>query len=135
MEVTEKYKTLLNQLLRYAVVGVASNLAGYLLYLLVTYLWLPPKQAMTLLYAVGATVGYVGNRRLTFSYRDGVAASALRYSIAHLGGYFFNLALLLIFVDRLGYSHQLVQAIAIFLVAPYLFLAFKYYVFPATTQK
>ncbi len=36
----------LGQVVRYGVVGVLNNLLGYLIYLLVTWLWLDPKIAL-----------------------------------------------------------------------------------------
>jgi putative flippase GtrA len=119
----------LRQLLKYGVIGVISNATGYLLYLIVTHFGAPPILAMTLLYAVGATIGFFGHRRLTFSYTGSVFGSGLRYTIVHLTGYFINLAILVEFVDRLGYPHQLVQAVAIFIVAAFLFIMFKLFVF------
>lgn len=124
--VTEK------QLVRYAIVGVASNAAGYLVYLLITHLGMPPKAAMSSLYAVGATVGFFGNSALTFAYKGGIIGSGIRYLITHAVGYSMNLTILVIFVDLFGYPHQLVQAIAIFVVAAFLFIAFKYFVFRTT---
>jgi putative flippase GtrA len=117
------------QLARYAFVGIVSNLAGYLVYLLVTYLGATPKITMTLLYGVGATIGYIGNRNFTFSHKGSLLGSSVRYFIAHFFGYFINLVILIIFVDKFGYAHQWVQAIAIFVVAGFLFLAFRYFVF------
>jgi putative flippase GtrA len=116
------------QLARYGLVGLASNLSGYLVYVLITYWGSEPKRTMTLLYIVGASIGYFGNRQWTFAHKGGLGAGA-RYLIAHLLGYLINLLLLFTFVDRLGYSHQWVQAVAIFIVAGFLFLAFKYFVF------
>ena len=117
------------QLLRYAMVGIVNNSAGYLIYLFLTYLGAAPKLTMTLLYAVGATIGYAGNRRFTFAHRGNVMASGKRYLVAHSLGYLMNLAILIVFVDHLGYAHQWVQAAAIFIVAGFLFIAFKFFVF------
>jgi len=122
----------LRQLLRYGMVGIAVNLAGYLVYLLVTFLGVTPKITMSLLYLVGAAAGYWGNRKLTFSHRGSVLGSGVRYLLAHGIGYLINLAILMVFVDRLGYAHQWVQAVAIFVVAGYLFVSFKLYVFANT---
>jgi putative flippase GtrA len=119
----------LAQLLRYGVVGVANNLLGYLLYLLVTSLGGTPKLTMSVLYAMGAAIGYLGNRRLTFRHRGSHWRSGLRYALVHATGYLLNLSILSLFADRYGYPHQLVQAAAIFAVAAYLFLAFKLFVF------
>lgn len=118
-----------SQLFYYGLVGVVSNLAGYMVYLLLTHLGTTPKITMTLLYTAGATIGYIGNRNLTFAHKGSHLASGVRYLMAHLVGYAINLSILFVFVDRLYYPHQFVQAVAIFVVAAFLFSAFKFYVF------
>ena len=118
------------QLFRYGLVGIISNSLGYLLFLLITYWGVEPKIAMTLLYAVGATIGFFGNRQWAFAHSGTLLESSVRYVIAHMFGYLINFLILLMFVDRLGYSHQWVQAGAIFVVAGFLFVTFKYFVFP-----
>lgn len=118
------------QLIRYGVVGAASNLTGYLVYLLITYWGVDPKWTMTLLYAVGASIGFIGNRQWAFAHKGALLSSGARYLVAHCCGYLINLCILLLFVDRMGYPHQWVQAAAVIVVAGFLFLAFRYFVFP-----
>lgn len=120
----------ISQLFRYALIGFLSNLAGYLVYLVLTYFGGTPKLTMSLLYAVGAAVGFFGNRSLTFEHEGNIINAGVRYVIAHVAGYMINLIILILFVDRLGYTHQWVQAVAIFIVAAFLFLVFKFLVFP-----
>lgn len=119
----------LRQFFRYGLMGVAINLAGYLVYLLVTFLGVTPKITMSLLYIAGAAAGYWGNRKLTFMHHGSMLGSGMRYMVAHGIGYLINLTILMVFVDRLGFAHQWVQAVAIFIVAGYLFMAFKFFVF------
>lgn len=123
------------QLIKYGAIGFATNSAGYLLYLIITYIGIPPVVAMTLLYALGATIGFFGNRKLTFSYEGSVIGSGIRYILTHLAGYALNLAILVIFVDRLGYPHKIVQAIAILCIAAFLFIMFKVFVFRSTRNE
>ena len=118
------------QLLRYGVVGLGTNLALYFIYLLITYWGLEPKKAMTVLYIIGALMGFFGHRKWTFTHKGAFLGSGIRYFIAHLLGYLINFIILLTFVDKLGYSHQWVQAGAILVVAGFLFVAFRYFVFP-----
>jgi putative flippase GtrA len=118
------------QVVRYGVVGVLSNLLGYLIYLLVTWLWLDPKMAVTLLYPIGVVISYFGHARYSFAYTGRTAHGIVRYTIAHLVGYGVNISMLYLFSDQLAYPHPLIQAIAIFVVAGILFLLFRYYVFP-----
>ena len=118
------------QLFRYGLVGVITNLALYGGYLLITYLGVEPKKTMTLLYVVGAMIGFVGHRNWTFTHQGALLGAGTRYFIAHIFGYLINFLILLIFVDKLGYVHQWVQAAAIIVVAGFLFVTFKYFVFP-----
>ena len=119
----------ISQLIRYGLVGVLSNAAIYFIYLLITYLGVEPKTAMTLVYIIGASIGFIGNRKWTFAHHGDFSSAALRYVPAHLFGYLLNFLILFTFVDRLGYAHQWVQAVAIIIVAGFLFIIFKYFVF------
>ncbi len=122
------FKDTIRQFMRYAMVGVASNIAGYLIYLLVTYLGVAPKIAMTFLYGIGVIISFFGNRYLVFSGGGGLP-TGIKFTAAYIIGYFLNLSLLVVFVDTLGYPHQVVQAIAVCVVAVFLFFALKYVVF------
>lgn len=123
------------QLIRYGIVGILSNLGGYLIYLIVTWMGVGPKTAMSILYTAGATIGFMGNRKWSFAYQGQLLPNFLRYASAHICGYAINFLILFVFVDELRYPHQIVQAIAIFIVAGFLFIIFKYFVFPSTTIK
>lgn len=117
------------QLSRYAVVGLASNAVGYLLYLLLTHFGMGYKSAMSLLYAVGVVQTFYFNRSWSFGHQGRVHGALARYVIAYALGYLLNLGLLWFAVDRLHLHHQIVQAIAIVLVAASLFLMHRYWVF------
>ena len=119
----------MRQLIRYGFVGVVSNTAIYAVYLLITYLGVEPKIAMTLVYIVGAFIGFVGNRKWTFAHHGGSFCAIIRYFLAHIFGYLLNFVILFTFVDYLGYAHQWVQAVAIVIVAGFLFIVFKNFVF------
>lgn len=123
------------QLFSYALVGVLSNLAGYSLYLFLTYLGCTPKLTMTMLYGGGVVFGFFANRRFTFRHDGHIGTVGIRYLLAHALGYLINLLLLVLFVDVLEFAHQLVQAAAILVVAIFLFVVCRLFVFvqrPAT---
>lgn len=117
------------QLIRYGMVGMASNLSAYLVYLLITHWGVGHKAAMTLVYVAGATIGFFGNRQWAFAHQGEMRSAMFRYCIAHLLGYLLNFFILATFVDHLGYAHEYVQAAAIIVVAGFLFVVFKRYVF------
>ena len=106
------------------------NLAGYVIYLLLTWLWLDPKLAVTVLYPLGVIAGYFGHGRYSFAYQGRTTSGLSRYLVAHAIGYGTNVSLLYVFSDLLRFPHQVVQACAIFIVAGVLFLQFKFFVFP-----
>jgi putative flippase GtrA len=120
----------LGQIVRYGIVGVLNNLLGYFIYLLVTYFWLNPKIAISLLYPVGATSAYFGHSKYSFSYKGTRKYALWRYIVAHLISYGVNYLMLYILWGKFNFPHQAVQAAAIFVCAGTLFLLFKYFVFP-----
>lgn len=124
---------LLYQLRNYGLVGITTNFIAYVIYLLLTYCDIDPKVAMTLLYGVGAVLGFVGNKRITFQHRGNSLGASMRYILAQLAGYFLNLVLLMLFVDWLGLSHEGVQAAAILIVAGFLFVLYRSFVFAEPT--
>ncbi|NOT12363.1 MAG: GtrA family protein [Methylococcaceae bacterium] len=124
-----KFPTLY-QIIRYGVVGVLNNLLGYGIYLLVTYFWLDPKIAISILYPIGATTAYFGHSKYSFSYQGKHTHALARYIITHLIGYGVNVLMLYLLWEKLKFPHQLVQAAAIVVVSGVLFLLFRYFVFP-----
>lgn len=123
------------QFIRFAVVGLLSNAALFVLYLVLTRAGLTPAVAMSLAYAVGVLQTFALNRTWTFSYAGGSAAPFVRYLAAYGVGYLVNLLLLRVFVDQLGLAHQAVQGAAILLVAALVFVLQKHWVFRAAPQQ
>ena len=117
------------QLLRYALVGLGSNVILYLAYLLLTGFGLGYKTAMTLLYGVGVLQTFLFNRQWTFGHQGHIHSAFVRYIIVYLLGYLLNFSALYIFVDVLGLLHQLVQGVMIILVAVILFILQRFWVF------
>ena len=117
------------QLFRYPIIGIVSNIFGYLLYFFLTSAGYDPKFTMTALYGAGAIIGFLCNKQLIFSFKGNVIESGIRYGITHLFGYLLNLLIMVIFVDIYKYPHTIIQGIAIFIVGGFLFLSFKFFVF------
>lgn len=120
---------LFRQLASFSIVGLFSNLFGYVAYLLLVANHLDPKLAATLLYFLGVIISYLGNKRLTFRYTGSFLSAGVRYLSVYILGYLLNLLLIVWLVDRLGLPHQFVQALAIVLVAIVLFAMLRLFVF------
>ena len=119
----------LTQFVRYAIVGLASNLIGYLLYIVLTSVGLGPKLAMSLLYGLGVLQTFLFNKRWTFEHRGARGSVFFRYCLAYSLGYVVNFWVLLILVDQLGFPHEVVQGVMILSLAVMLFLLQKFWVF------
>ena len=117
------------QFARYATVGIAQNLFGYILYLLITWSGIDPKITISFLYPIGFTISYIGNKKWAFAHTGNHSRTLFRFTLTHIIGYLFNLALLFILVDVYGYHHQYVQLLAIFLLVFYFFITLRIYVF------
>ena len=123
-----------NQLLRYGIVGIASNASIYVLYLVITWLGVGPKVAMTALYLLGVAQSFVFNKKWSFRFAGSTTPALVRYVIVYAIGYGVNLMALMVFVDQLALPHQPVQGVMIVVVAGLLFLAQRYWVFPQTSR-
>lgn len=122
------------QFIRYATVGLVSNAVGYLLYLAITSAGMEHKMAMTLLYVVGVTQTFFFNKRWSFRHGGIHGPAFARYCIAYGLGYVINLLALIMFVDRMGYPHEIVQGVMVLSLAVMLFLLQKFWVFrPSST--
>lgn len=119
----------LGQFLRFVVVGVLSNAVLYVAYLALTAWGVGAKTAMTIMYTTGVVQTFFFNKSWTFSFEGGSKGPFIRYCLSYAIGYVVNLATLHLFVDRLGYPHQLVQAVALVEVALLLFALHKFWVF------
>jgi len=121
-----------DQLLRFLIVGAASNAALYVLYLGATSLGIGHKIAMTVLFAVGVVQTFVFNKTWSFRSRGNDIAAFARYASAYLLAYIINLTAMLVLVDCYHFSDRLVQAVMIILVAMFMFGMQRYWVFPAS---
>src|SRR2546428_4024583 len=117
------------EILRFGVVGVASNALLYLLYLAITAMGVEPKAAMSLSYLVGVLQAFVLNKRWTFQHKGHVRRAAIRYWVAYAFLYVANIVLLIIFVDIAGFDHRVVQGVLILVIGLVLFALQKYWVF------
>ncbi len=94
--------------LRYIIVGLASNLVLYVVYLFFTMLGMGHKTAMTLLYVIGTLQTFIFNKRWTFSHVGNIQKSMMRYFAAYGGCYVpFSCRTALLGAKTLGfYSRQ-----------------------------
>jgi putative flippase GtrA len=122
------------QMLRFAMVGLASNAVLYLVYLGMTAAGMGPKLAMSMLYGIGVAQTFLFNKRWTFNHSGRFDAALLRYFAVYAGGYLANLLVLAWLVDVLRYPHQIVQGVMIVLLAGCFFLLQKFWVFPGCAE-
>ena len=119
----------IEKIIRFAMVGIASNAIGYGFYLLFTWLGVPYLIATTVLYIIGTIMGYFGNKKFTFGDTQKIHKTIFGYVLAYLGGYIILYVMLYLFVERMHVFHAYVQLAAICIVAVYLFFVMRFVVF------
>jgi len=117
------------EFLRFALVGIASNAALFLLYLVMTQLGMGHKLAATLAYGLGVLQTFVFNRSWSFRHRGAAGPALGRYVVVYAAGYVLNMAALVLLVDRAQLPHEWVQGIVIIVLAVLLFVLQKAWVF------
>lgn len=119
------------QLVRFLIVGIASNAVLYLLYLTATSIGIEHKDAMTGLFALGILQTFFFNKNWSFRNRSANTSTFVRYMTAYSVAYGINLAAMLVLVDHYHLSDRLIQAVMIVVVATFMFVAQRYWVFRA----
>ena len=114
---------------RFALVGIVSNAALFLLYLLLTQFGVGHKLAATLVYGLGVLQTFVFNRSWSFRHRGAAGPALGRYVVVYAIGYVVNMAALVLLVDRAQLPHEWVQGIVIIVLAVLLFVLQKAWVF------
>ena len=73
----------LRRLMRFGIVGVASNAALYVVFLLLLQLAVPPLWAAAICYVLGVAVSYTFNRAWSFESRDSHREDLPKFLVAH----------------------------------------------------
>lgn len=99
----------LRQVARYLAVGGGANVVVVGLYYILTLgIGVEHRTALTLASFVGLGLSYVGQRRWAFEYCGSAPKSLGRYAVGYLASYAFQLAVLHVGVNLLGYQHEIV---------------------------
>ncbi len=123
------------QFTRYVIVGLVSNAILYLGYLALTAFGMGHKLAMTVLYVLGVCQTFFFNRSWSFQDSGRIQGAFVKYLAVYGTGYAINWSLLWLFVDELGLPHQVVQGILIFVVAIFIFLLLRFWVFNSSASR
>lgn len=117
------------QLLKFGAAGITSNLLAFMVYLSITLAGVEYKASMTIVYFMALFLSYLMNSRWAFESGGSGRGVFVRYLLVYAFGYVLNLSLLIIFVDFIGFSHQIIQALSVGILAVLLFFLQKYWVF------
>lgn len=122
------------QLTRFVIVGLLSNLALFALYLALTDHDVSPIAAMSIIYTVGVVQTYFVNRSWTFEVKNARPVYFGKYVATYAIGYLVNLAILQALSVDLRWPHQWAQGAAIAIVAALVFVLQKAWVFKPSPQ-
>lgn len=123
------------QFLQYCIVGVSTNALAYGLFLLLLQSGIDAKFSMSIVYVLAASISFWINRVWTFSFTGNWLSNTARFMGAQISGYLLNLVILLMFRDRYHYPAAIVQAVAILVVAFYMFAISKVFVFGQSNRQ
>jgi putative flippase GtrA len=118
--------------LRFGAIGGLNNLLSYGIFVALTLAGMPSIGAATITYATGMVVSYLANRTFTFRHSGSARRSLLRFIVVNLAGYALNVAILALFVERIGWNALVVQLGAIVIVATGIYLGMRFWVFRTT---
>ena len=121
---------LVGQFVKFGIVGVSNTAIFFLVYtLLLKVFGVWYLAASGIGFAVGATNGFLWNRRWTFREHVGDALTPVRWFVVQTSGLFLNLGLVYLFVDGVGLGELLGQAVTIVIVTVTTFFANRAWTF------
>lgn len=120
---------LTRQIIRYGINGVLVNLTLYGLYFVITTLGVGHKVAASLTYGIGVLLSFLAHRTWTFRSQGHWTRESVRFVATYLSGYAVQLLGLFLLVDGLGMDHRIAQALMILVVAAFLFILQRMWVF------
>jgi putative flippase GtrA len=118
------------QFVKFGIVGVSNTLLTFIVYtvlLKVFGVWYIAASAIG--FIVGATNGFLLNRRWTFAGHVGDALTPVRWAVVQGCGLALNLVLLFVFVHEAGLDELIAQAFATGLVTVSTFFANRAWTF------
>lgn len=116
-------------LIRFLVAGALNTGAFYALYVLLVTLNFHYSLALVIEYAGGTLCGYLLNKYWTFADLDAARHGFLRYSLAYVGLYLLNLALLGLLVETGLLGPVIGQMVMLFVLTASSFVVQRYWVF------
>jgi putative flippase GtrA len=121
---------LVNQVLRFGLIGVTTNIVGYSLFVLCTlYLKFSPYLVISFLYPLAITATYILNKDHTFKQEKTLKKQKIIFITLYLSAYLLNILIFYIATSILLVPPYLAQGIAIIVLGIYLFLMQKKYVY------
>ncbi|NYH10306.1 GtrA family protein [Pseudomonas moraviensis] len=112
----------------YVGVGAIVNGSGYALFLVLLWVGVEHKLSAAITYALGVFASFLLNRRLVFESSVSFLSGVIRLCVMLLTGFFLNMALLYICVDRLNCPASVVQLFSIAFVSVCFYFLNKYFV-------
>jgi putative flippase GtrA len=118
------------QFVKFGIVGVSNTLITFIVYTILLKgfgVWYLAASAIG--FIVGATNGFLLNRRWTFAGHVGDALTPVRWAVVQSCGLAINLGLLYVFVHDAGVDKLLAQALATVVVTVTTFIANRAWTF------
>ncbi|MCB1337295.1 MAG: GtrA family protein [Maritimibacter sp.] len=109
----------LSRLGKYGIVGLATNVSLYLVFLLLISGGMPPVLASATCYVLGVAMSYLLNRRWTFASASPHRRDLPRFLLAYLVGLVVTLAAMALLVGPLGAPLAQVLTIGVTALAIY----------------
>jgi putative flippase GtrA len=122
------------QFIRFVLVGLGLNAAGYATYLLLTWRIMGSEAAMTITFSVATLLSFLANRSFTFRHTGGQLAALRRFLTYYAILYLINFIALWVVAGQMGVPHQIVQGCMILVLALLNFIMQRYWVFPAAAS-
>jgi putative flippase GtrA len=123
------------ELFRFLVAGALNTGLFYALYVALVWAGVPYPLALAIEYIGGTVSGYLLNKHWTFADREAARNGFLRYSLAYVGLFGLNMALLSLLVETAILGPVVGQLVMLFVLTASSFGIQRYWVFGRNKTK
>ena len=123
------------QLVKFNIIGVLNAIITYSLFSLLAFLGLHYILALICEYAVGITISYIFNKKITFKNKQRTGFKLIsKMIVSYMLSFIFSMLLLMLFIEIAGLNKYLARLFAAAIVGGFSFLMQKFFVFAEKKQ-
>jgi putative flippase GtrA len=114
---------------RFVVIGLATNVVAFCLFLILVLIGVSPKRTLTLLYWTSVVLVFFINRAYVFGHKGNIFHAFKKHICVYIFGYGLSISMLAFWLDYLGLNYVVAMIMTSIVMPVYFYTMQKHLVF------